>query len=82
MSVSTDNYLSRERAALEQRIEMLTRTCHQLQEQVDYLSRFEKGGKLWLRMQKHIMEKEQIRDAWFEFYAMYRLYITDIEELK
>jgi len=78
----TPNYLTRERKALEDRIDELTTICRNQTARIEQLERYEQGGKYWLRMQNHIMNNENIRDAWMEFYFIYAMYIPNIEELK
>lgn len=84
--IMPESFHSREKQAMQDRIDKLYAREQELmkekEELVRALAKVELAGRYYLRMQKHILEYENIGEAWKEFLTIYMLSIPDKSELE
>ncbi len=84
--IMPESFHAREKQAMQDRIDKLYKREQELMKENENLMRkltqVELAGRYYLRMQKHILEYENIGEAWKEFLTIYMLCIPDKSELE
>ena len=76
-----DEYVTRERQSLQDRIDKLYQENQYLSKQLEEMQRYKHQARFYIKMQKHIQEHDAIRDSWKEFLVMYQMAMPDVREI-